>query len=97
MRCCEAETSHLPRRTREEEQPSVPESVSPFTFNGRKIGNPDNRPENDSMWYHRHSISSYMMHSICTAPFLCWEEGVRGLSVGGSDLSFHFQLAVITH
>lgn len=45
---CEAETSHLLCRRREEEQPSVPESVFlTFTFSSRrkKKGSLDNRPK----------------------------------------------------
>lgn len=40
---CEAETSHLVRRSRKRERPSVPESV--LTFSSGKIGNLDKSPE----------------------------------------------------
>lgn len=40
---CKAETSHLVRRSRKRERPSVPESV--LTFSSRKIGNPDKSAE----------------------------------------------------
>lgn len=40
---CEAETSHLVRRSRKRERPSVPESV--LTFSSGKTGNLDKSPE----------------------------------------------------